>query len=67
MDMMQNESGERSSTVIKNVQVVSVPVGDQEPAKTFYVGTLGFELRADSSWGRVCAGWRWPPGAPRLR
>jgi catechol 2,3-dioxygenase-like lactoylglutathione lyase family enzyme len=48
--------------VIKNVQVVSVPVGDQERAKTFYVDTLGFELRADNSWGE---GMRWVEVAPR--
>jgi len=34
---------------IKNVAVVSVPVSDQERAKTFYVDKLGFELQADQS------------------
>ena len=47
--------------MIKNVQVVSVPVSDQERAKTFYVEVLGFELRADDSWGQ---GMRWVEVAP---
>ena len=37
--------------MITNVQVLSVPVDDQERAKTFYVDVLGFELRAEDSWG----------------
>jgi catechol 2,3-dioxygenase-like lactoylglutathione lyase family enzyme len=59
---MPDKPGERSSIVIKNVQIVSVPVEDQERAKTFYVDTLGFELRADNSWGE---GMRWVEVAPR--
>ena len=46
------------------VQVVSVPVSDQERAQRFYVETLGFALRANNRWGD---GMRWievaPPGA----
>ncbi len=48
--------------MITNVQVVSVPVDDQERAKTFYVDVLGFELRAEDSWGE---GMRWVEVAPR--
>lgn len=45
---------------------VAIPAADQERALEFYVGTLGFELRADDTFadGRM----RWievaPPGAP---
>lgn len=43
---------------------VMVPVSDQDRAIEFYVGTLGFELRADVPFGN---GDRWievaPPGA----
>ena len=46
------------------VQVVSVPVSDQERAQRFYVETLGFALRANNRWGD---GMRWievaPPGS----
>lgn len=44
------------------VQIVSVPVSDQERAKDFYVNSLGFELRADDSWGE---GMRWVEVAPK--
>lgn len=47
--------------MITNVQVVSVPVSDQERAKNFYVDTLGFELRADRPWGEAT---RWVEVAP---
>lgn len=47
--------------MIKSVQIVSIPVSDQERAKSFYVDTLGFELRADNPWG---AGMRWVEVAP---
>ena len=47
-----------------HLQVVSVPVSDQDRAKAFYVDTLGFELRRDNPMG---PGQRWvevaPPGA----
>ncbi len=47
------------------VAVVSVPVSDQERAKTFYVDDLGFELTRDDS---SVPGMRWvqlrPPGSP---
>jgi catechol 2,3-dioxygenase-like lactoylglutathione lyase family enzyme len=43
------------------VESVSVPVGDQERAREFYVGTLGFELLVDSSWRE---GMRWSEVAP---
>jgi predicted enzyme related to lactoylglutathione lyase len=38
------------------VESVSVPVGDQDQAKSFYVGTLGFELLVDDTWRE---GMRW--------
>ncbi len=47
--------------MIKEVQIVSVPVSDQERAKSFYVNDLGFELRADNPWGD---GMRWVEVAP---
>lgn len=47
--------------MIKDVQIVSVPVSDQERSKSFYVDTLGFELRADNPWGD---GLRWVEVAP---
>jgi catechol 2,3-dioxygenase-like lactoylglutathione lyase family enzyme len=40
---------------------VSVPVGDQERAKSFYVDTLGFELLVDDTWRQ---GMRWSEVAP---
>jgi catechol 2,3-dioxygenase-like lactoylglutathione lyase family enzyme len=46
---------------IRNVQVVSVPVSDQDRAKAFYVETLGFTLRGDSPFGE---GQRWVEVAP---
>ena len=49
---------------ITGVQVLSLPVLDQDLAKAFYVDVLGFELVADESMG---PGMRWvqvrPPGA----
>ncbi len=39
------------ANLIDQIQIVSVPVGDQERARAFYVNTLGFELRADDAWG----------------
>ncbi len=47
--------------LIDQIQIVSVPVGDQERARAFYVNTLGFELRADDAWGE---GMRWIEVAP---
>ena len=43
------------------LESVSVPVGDQEEAKEFYVGTLGFELLVDDTWRE---GMRWSEVAP---
>jgi catechol 2,3-dioxygenase-like lactoylglutathione lyase family enzyme len=48
--------------LIKNVQVVSVPVRDQEWAKSFYVDALEFEVRADNPFGE---GMRWIEVAPK--
>jgi predicted enzyme related to lactoylglutathione lyase len=36
---------------MQRVTVVSVPVGDQQAAKAFYVDSLGFELIAEASFG----------------
>jgi len=46
--------------MIESVQIesVSVPVSDQEQAKEFYVGTLGFELLVEIPGERVCVGQR---------
>lgn len=48
--------------MIDHVQVVSVPVADQDRAKRFYVDTVGLELRNDADFG---AGERWLEVAPR--
>ena len=49
---------------IHQVQLFSLPVTDQDRARDFYTGTLGFELVADMAMG---AAQRWvqvrPPGA----
>jgi catechol 2,3-dioxygenase-like lactoylglutathione lyase family enzyme len=42
--------------MIESVRIVSVPVSDQERARSFYVDALGFELRQDVGWGD---GMRW--------
>ena len=42
--------------MIEGVQVVSAPVSDQDRAKSFYADTLGFELRAENTFGE---GMRW--------
>ena len=48
---------------ITNLSVVSVPVTDQDRAKSFYAEKLGFSAEVDSSFGE---GMRWvmlrPPG-----
>ncbi len=43
------------------VESVSVPVSNQDEAKEFYVGTLGFELLVDNTWRE---GMRWSEVAP---
>ncbi len=48
--------------MIDDVQVVSVPVSDQQRAKNFYLDKLGFELREDRLWAE---GMRWVEVAPR--
>ena len=47
---------------IDHLSVVSVPVSDQERAKSFYTETLGFELLADSPFGE---GQRWIQVVPK--
>jgi len=46
---------------VKRIQLVSVPVSDQERAKAFYTETLGFELVADNPFGDQ----RWIQVAPK--
>jgi len=49
---------------LNNLQVVSVPVSDQDRARQFYAEQLGFTVEIDSSFGE---GMRWvmlrPPGS----
>ena len=47
--------------MIECVRVVSVPVSDQDRAKSFYTDTLGFELRIENVFGD---GMRWIEVAP---
>jgi catechol 2,3-dioxygenase-like lactoylglutathione lyase family enzyme len=49
------------ATRVTQVGTVGVPVGDQERALQFYVGTLGFEKRMDAPFGN---GMRWIEVAP---
>jgi catechol 2,3-dioxygenase-like lactoylglutathione lyase family enzyme len=37
--------------MIRHIQIVSIPVSDQDRAKAFYAGKLGFEVRADDPMG----------------
>jgi len=50
---------------LTNLEVISVPVSDQDRAKSFYVGKLGFSVEMDSRFGD--GGMRWvmlrPPGS----
>jgi catechol 2,3-dioxygenase-like lactoylglutathione lyase family enzyme len=52
------------STTLTDVRCVAVPVRDQDAALSFYVDTLGFELRLDAP---ISETMRWievaPPGA----
>jgi catechol 2,3-dioxygenase-like lactoylglutathione lyase family enzyme len=48
--------------MIEDVQVVSVPVSDQDRAKSFYTETLGFEMRTENVFGE---GMRWIEVAPQ--
>jgi catechol 2,3-dioxygenase-like lactoylglutathione lyase family enzyme len=49
---------------LTNLEVISVPVSDQERAKQFYVGKLGFTVQIDAGFGEAM---RWvmlrPPGS----
>ncbi len=49
---------------LTNLEVVSIPVSDQERAKRFYTEQLGFSVQMDSQFGE---GMRWvmlrPPGS----
>ncbi|PZG27469.1 glyoxalase [Spongiactinospora gelatinilytica] len=46
---------------ITHAQFVTLPVADQDRAKDFYVGTLGFDVVADQRMGPV----RWLQVAPK--
>lgn len=48
-------------TRISDVRTVAIPVKDQDRAIEFYVGTLGFEIRMDNTFGE---GGRWVEVAP---
>jgi catechol 2,3-dioxygenase-like lactoylglutathione lyase family enzyme len=48
--------------MIEGVQIVSVPVSDQDRARSFYTETLGFELRTENSFGQ---GMRWMEVSPK--
>ncbi|MGC5016066.1 VOC family protein [Streptosporangium sp. DT93] len=47
---------------ITHIQVLSLPVADQERARNFYVGTLGFDLVGDNLMGPDR---RWVQVAPK--
>ncbi|WP_446215837.1 VOC family protein [Micromonospora sp. IBHARD004] len=47
---------------VTHVQLVSVPVSDQDRARDFYVDTLGFDLVRDNPMG---PGGRWVQVAPK--
>lgn len=47
---------------IAHINVISIPVTDQDRARDFYVNTLGFELVADTPMGQ---GMRWVQVRPR--
>jgi catechol 2,3-dioxygenase-like lactoylglutathione lyase family enzyme len=51
----------QTTTAIKQVGTVIVPVSDQDRALEFYTETLGFEKRSDTPFGR---GDRWLEVAP---
>jgi catechol 2,3-dioxygenase-like lactoylglutathione lyase family enzyme len=50
-----------TKTRIDKVNTVVIPAGDQDSLLDFYVGKLGFEIRADVPFGN---GYRWVEVAP---
>jgi catechol 2,3-dioxygenase-like lactoylglutathione lyase family enzyme len=44
---------QQTSTHIKQIGRVIIPVSDQDNALEFYTGTLGFEVRADIAFGEA--------------
>src|SRR5208282_2386760 len=54
----------RQPMALTNLEVISVPVSDQDRAKQFYAGQLGFSVEIDGSFGESM---RWvmlrPPGS----
>jgi catechol 2,3-dioxygenase-like lactoylglutathione lyase family enzyme len=59
-DAMSEKISTRRAARITRVGMVAVPVGDQDRALEFYVGTLGFEKRLDIAHD----GGRWIEVAP---
>jgi catechol 2,3-dioxygenase-like lactoylglutathione lyase family enzyme len=53
---------QQTSTHIKQIGRVIIPVSDQDKALEFYTGTLGFEVRADIPFGE---GDRWLEVGPQ--
>jgi catechol 2,3-dioxygenase-like lactoylglutathione lyase family enzyme len=53
---------EGAIALIEQVQIVSVPVSDQDRAKAFYVDFLGFDLLEDTPFD---SGMRWVQVAPK--
>jgi lactoylglutathione lyase len=51
-----------TTTTITDVVTIGIPVGDQDQAVEFFVGTLGFEKRLDA---RISDSFRWVTVAPR--
>jgi lactoylglutathione lyase len=54
----------QAPTTVTNIGIAMFTVADQDAALAFYVGTLGYEVRDDVSFGE---GYRWvevaPPGS----
>jgi predicted enzyme related to lactoylglutathione lyase len=48
--------------MITSIRIISVPVKDQEKAKTFYTNVLGLDCITDATWGE---GMRWVEVAPK--
>jgi lactoylglutathione lyase len=57
----EDKMNDTMKTQITDVGVVGIPVGDQDRALEFYVGTLGFETRLDVP---MPGGGRWIMVAP---
>jgi len=62
MLLVRAQQKRRQQMAVKDVIVVSVPVSDQDRAKQFYVGQLGFELKGDDE---SVPGIRWVMVGPK--